>query len=67
MKDKKKTKASGAAETKPAIVATVDDTAKPDEVVAEAPATAPKTEEKVKGEKGKGKNKDKKGKKDKKK
>jgi hypothetical protein len=65
MKDKKKTKASGAAETKPAVVATVDDVAKPNEVVAEAAATAPKREKRVKGEKGK--NKDKKGKKDKKK
>jgi hypothetical protein len=41
-------------------VATVDDTAKPQEVAAEASATAPETEDEVKEEKG---NKGKKGKK----
>jgi len=37
----------------PAVVATLDDAAKPEEVAAEVPDTAPETDEKVKEEKGK--------------
>ncbi len=51
MKAEKKINAPGAAENKPAVVAAVDDTAKPEEVAAEIPDTAPETEEKVKEEK----------------
>ena len=57
MKAKKKIDVLGAAENKPAVVAAVDDTAKPGEVAAEAPATAAEMEKKVKEEKGKNKGK----------
>jgi hypothetical protein len=63
MNDKKKTMASGTAETKPAVVVIVDDIDKPEEVAAEAPATVPETGKKAKEEKRNGKTKDKKGKK----
>jgi hypothetical protein len=53
MKAEKKINAPGAAAYKPAVVTTLDDTAKPEEVAAEVPDTAPETEEKVKEEKGK--------------
>ncbi len=53
MKAEKEINAPGAAEYKPAVVATLDDAAKPEEVAAGVPDTAPETEEKVKEEKGK--------------
>jgi hypothetical protein len=78
MVTKKKTGTPETARTKPPVVVTVDDTAKSEEVAAEASATAPLAEEEVKeekdkkdkkgkkGKKGKKDKKDKKGKKDKK-
>ena len=63
MSDEQKTKLTTVAETKPTVVATIEDVAKPEVVASEAPETVLKAEKEVKEEKKKGKGKGKKGKK----
>jgi len=66
MSDEQTTKLTSVAETKPTVVATVEDAAEPEVVASGTPATVLMMEEKVKKEKKKGKGKGKKGKKSKK-
>ena len=57
MNAKTKNDALGAAETKTAVVAAVEDTAKPEEVAVETPPTAAEMEKNLKEQKGKNKDK----------